>query len=188
MLIAGTVRISWSDWEHQTGETKTFAVRRLSDPSPPQPSRILAPAFSTRPGASPGWGQRHYLGHPSVKATDEGGKPRLSRICDGAAGEFFTPGAARHRQAFVIINAYRRDLDFHFRRSPRQCLRNSLRTHNRQGSSPTAGFMHPERFTSAGSFIRALHRSFPRLELPGRNLFSASLVRAVDADSSEEDA
>jgi hypothetical protein len=61
-------------------------------------------------------------------------------------------------------------------------------------SQPT-GLVANGRLYAPGEIYRLQARSFalfidrsPRLELPERNLLSASLVRAVDADSSEEDA
>ena len=117
----------------------------------------------------------------------------FARLCIERRGRrvLHTGGQRDIDESFlVIINAYHEDLDFHF-----PSLAAPMSWEQLVDTSQPTGLVADGRLYAPGEIYRLQARSFalfidrsPRLELPGRNLFSASLVRAVDADSSEEDA
>jgi hypothetical protein len=87
------------------------------------------------------------------------------------------------------MNAYHEDLDFHF-----PSLAAPMSWEPLVDTSQPTGLVAEGRRYAPGEIYRLQARSFalfidraPRLQLPERNLLSASLVRAVDADLWEED-
>ena len=110
----------------------------------------------------------------------------------GAAGEFFTPGGQRDidESFFVIMNAYHEDLDFHF-----PSLATPMSWEPLVDTSQPTGLVADGRRFAPGEIYRLQARSFalfidraPRLELPVRNLLSASIARLKDVASWEDDA
>jgi glycogen operon protein len=189
--------ISWSDWEHIRPEDEDH--RRFV-------SYLIHLRRSHRVFSRPRFLRGEVLSEAGVKditwvtpsgneATDEDWKNpvalSLGYVLSGAAGEFFTPGGQRDidESFFVIMNAYHEDLDFHF-----PSLAAPMSWEPLVDTSQPTGLVAEGRRYAPGEIYRLQARSFalfidraPRLQLPERNLLSASLVRAVDAELWEED-
>jgi len=172
-------------WEHIRPETRIFAVFFSYLIIPPQASRISRPRFLRGEVLSEAGVKDITWGHPvGYEAPTQLGKPVhfTGYVLSGRRGEFFTPGGQRDiDEAFCDNERILEDIDFHSVARGAYVLGPPSIPHNQQGMPRKPGFMRPERFSAAGSFICALYRSCTATELP-QEISSRRAGRAEDVN------